>query len=128
QQMTADLNVPVRLVICPIVREADGLARSSRNQYLDADQRQQATVLCQTLRDLQERGAGGQRHAEDLVRQMRRRIEATPGARLEYAAIVDGDTLQPVERLRRRALVALAVIFGSTRLIDNLLLDIPDHP
>ena len=128
QQMTADLNVPVRLVVCPIVREPDGVARSSRNQYLDADQRRRATVLNLALQEAQERVAAGQRRAEELVRALRSRIEATPGARIDYAAAVDADTLQPVERLCGRVLLALAVYFGSTRLIDNLLLTIPDHP
>ena len=126
QQMVADLNVPVRVVVCPIVREPDGLALSSRNQYLDADQRRQATVLSQSLQDVRQRVQAGERDAGKLAEALRGRIAATPGARLDYAAVVNADTLQPLDRVRGRVLVALAVFFGATRLIDNVLLELND--
>jgi pantoate--beta-alanine ligase len=123
QKMAADLDLPLRIVVCPIVREPDGLALSSRNQYLDANQRRQATVLYQALQEVKQHVGHGERDAAKLVQHLRTRLEATPGARLDYAAIVDADNLQPVAQLARRVLVAIAVWFGSTRLIDNVELD-----
>ncbi|HYV35700.1 MAG TPA: pantoate--beta-alanine ligase, partial [Gemmataceae bacterium] len=125
QQMTVDLNVPLRIVVCPIIREPDGLALSSRNGYLDADQRRQAPILFHTLQDAQQRVLAGERRTAVVVKAMQARIEATPGAQLDYAAIVDAESLQPVAHLQGRVLIALAVRFGKTRLIDNVLLDIP---
>jgi len=124
QRMTADLNVPVRIVLCPTVREADGLALSSRNQYLDADQRRRATVLYESLQHVEQRVQAGEHEAAALLEALRARIDITPGARLDYAAIVDADNLKPVERLQGLVLVALAVWFGRARLIDNILLDV----
>jgi len=123
QQMTTDLNVPVKIVVCPIIREADGLALSSRNQYLDADQRQNATVLYHSLQEAEQHVAAGERNATVLVEGMKARIVATPGAELDYAAVVDANGLQPVEILQGRVLIALAVRFGKARLIDNVLLE-----
>ncbi len=124
QQMVRDLEVPVTIRVCPIVREPDGLALSSRNQYLDPVQRGNATVLSQTLDDVRRLVSAGEREAARLVERMTRRVAATTGARLDYAAIVDADTLLPVQRLQGRILVALAVFFDATRLIDNILLDV----
>jgi pantoate--beta-alanine ligase len=123
-QMVRDLDVPVKLKLCPIVREADGLALSSRNVYLDADQRKHASALFRSLEALRTRIDAGEHQAELLIRQARALIEATPGARIDYVAIVDFDTLQPLQRLKGKVLIALAVYFGATRLIDNLLLDL----
>jgi pantoate--beta-alanine ligase len=119
QQMVRDLDVPVELRIGATVRGADGLALSSRNQYLDADQRRQATVLHRSLEEAKARIAAGERDAEVIRRLMTERIAATPGAVLDYAVVVDVDTLAPLERLDRPTLLALAVKFGGTRLIDN---------
>jgi pantoate--beta-alanine ligase len=124
EQMVRDLDVPVRLAVCPIVREPDGLALSSRNRYLDAAQRQHAVVLYQTLEEIRRRIEAGARRAAPLAQLAAEKIAATPGARLDYAAIVAYDTLQPLAELRGRVLVALAVFFGSTRLIDNLLVTV----
>jgi pantoate--beta-alanine ligase len=121
QQMVRDLNVPVQLRVAPIVRAADGLALSSRNQYLDPEQRQRALVLSQALEEARQRLAAGERAAEPLRHFLTEKIASTPGARLDYVAVVDAQTLQPVEALRGQLLVALAVFFGQTRLIDNLL-------
>jgi len=120
QQLVTDLNVPVRIVICPVVREPDGLALSSRNQYLDADQRRRATALYQTLQDAEQQIRSGEKNAVAISAKMRARIEATPGAKLDYAAIVDADSLKPVDQIQGGVLIALAVWFGATRLIDNL--------
>ncbi len=125
QQMVRDLNVPVRLAVCPIVREPDGLALSSRNRYLDPQQRSRAVVLHQVLEEIRTRIAAGARQAAPLLHLAREQIGSTPGARIDYAAIVDYETLQPLDTLAGSVLVALAVYFGTTRLIDNLLVDVP---
>jgi pantoate--beta-alanine ligase len=122
QQMVRDLDVPVEIRVGPTVREADGLALSSRNQYLDANQRRHATVLYRALEEARARMAAGQRDAEVVRRLLAERIAATPGAVLDYAAVVDAETLTPLARLDRPALLAVAVKFGSTRLIDNCLI------
>jgi pantoate--beta-alanine ligase len=126
QQMVRDLNLPLAIKVQPIVREPDGLALSSRNQYLDPDQRRQATVLYRSLEEVRELVKAGQRDAGAMVQAMKARIATAPGARLDYAAVVSFDTLKPVERLRGEVLVALAVFFGSTRLIDNILVKVDD--
>jgi pantoate--beta-alanine ligase len=124
-QMVRDLDLPVQLKIGPIVRETDGMALSSRNVYLDQEQRKHATVLYRSLEALRGRIEIGERQAEPLLRQARTQIGATPGARIDYVAIVDFKTLQPLDRLQGKVLVALAVYFGATRLIDNVLMEIP---
>jgi pantoate--beta-alanine ligase len=122
QQMTVDLNVPVAIRVGPIVREPDGLALSSRNQYLDPIQRQQATVLSRALREAAGRFQAGERDAEALRCLLVERLAAVPGAVLDYAAVVDAASLKPLTRIEGPTLLALAVKFGPTRLIDNLLL------
>jgi pantoate--beta-alanine ligase len=123
-QMVQDLNVPVQLKICPIVREPDGLALSSRNVYLDAEQRKNATVLVRSLETVKQAIGAGERRAEPLVRLARGMIERTPGARVDYVTLVDFAELRPLEELRGQVLMALAVFFGTTRLIDNMLVDV----
>jgi pantoate--beta-alanine ligase len=123
QQMARDLDVPVQIRICPIVREADGLALSSRNVYLDAEQRKNATVLFRALEAVRERTNAGEQQAEPLIVLARGLIDATPGARIDYVSIVNFETLRPLRQLEGKALVAVAVWFGATRLIDNVLLD-----
>jgi pantoate--beta-alanine ligase len=114
-----DLNVPVEVVVRPTMREADGLALSSRNQYLDATQRREATVLNRALAVAEAAIQAGDRDAARIERMMAERIAATPGAELDFAVAVDADTLRPVTLLRGAVLLALAVRFGATRLIDN---------
>ena len=126
EQMVRDLNVPVKLRMCPTVREPDGLALSSRNAYLDAAQRPSAAVISQALAEAQAQVGAGERRAAELVRQVRGRIGAAREARIDYIAVVDFETLQPVDVLRGRVLVAVAVFFGTTRLIDNVLVDVPE--
>lgn len=125
EQMARDLNVPVEVRICPIVREPDGLALSSRNVYLNPEQRRAALVLQRSLEEARRQIVDGERQAEVIQQRMIAAIAQTPGAVLDYAAVVDADTLKPVQQLRGRILLALAVKFGSTRLIDNLRID-PD--
>jgi len=122
QQMIADLNVPVRMRICPIVRDSDGLALSSRNKYLDREQRAQASVLWQALQDARDLVSKGQRDPGTLQRALAARISSTPGAVLDYAAVVDADSLRPIQTWQNDVLLAVAAKFGSTRLIDNILI------
>ncbi len=121
-RMVRDLDVPVRLRVCPIVREPDGLALSSRNRYLTPAQRREAVVLPRALEEARALIAGGERDAGRVRQVLADRVRATPGAVLDYAAVVDADTLEPLDRLRGDVLLALAVKFGDTRLIDNVLL------
>jgi pantoate--beta-alanine ligase len=125
QRMVRDLNVPVRLRVCPIVRAPDGLAQSSRNQYLDPNQRRAATALSRALQEARKLVEDGERDAAAVQRLLAARIQQTQGALLDYAAVVDADTLEPVARLQGDVLLALAVKFGATRLIDNLKLQVP---
>jgi len=120
QQMVRDLDVPVQIRVAPIVREPDGLALSSRNQYLDADQRRHAPVLYQALQEARALVAGGVLDAATLRQAIVARVHTTPGAALDYAEVMDAETLKPLDRLHGKVLVALAVKFGSTRLIDNI--------
>jgi pantoate--beta-alanine ligase len=124
QQMVRDLDVPVEVRVCPTVREPDGLALSSRNQYLDPQQRRQAPVLFQTLEDARALVGRGERDAGKVRQVLASRLATAAAARPDYVAVVDWETLAPVERLQGRVLIALAVRFGSTRLIDNILLDV----
>jgi pantoate--beta-alanine ligase len=120
RQMVRDLDVPVEVRTCPIVREADGLALSSRNQYLTPEQRRHATTLYQALQEARTRIEAGERNAAAVRRTLAERLASTPGAMVDYAEVVDHDTLQPLDRLRGQVLIAVAVKFGATRLIDNV--------
>jgi pantoate--beta-alanine ligase len=125
RQMVDDLNVPVRLRVCPTARAPDGLALSSRNQYLDGEQRRSAPVLYQALREGRALIEHGERDPAVVRRAMAARVAAAPGAALDYAEVVDADSLRPPERLRGQVMLALAVRFGTTRLIDNILVEVP---
>ena len=118
-QMVRDLDVPVEVVICPIVREPDGLAMSSRNRYLSPEDRRNATVLFRALEMIRERVEAGERNAAVLIEAAKSMIAATPGAKIDYVAIADWESLEAIDVLDREVLVALAVFFGTTRLIDN---------
>jgi len=122
RRMVRDLNMDVELVVCPIVREADGLAMSSRNAYLSAEERKQALVLHRALRSVQDAVASGEWNADRLIEVGKRAIAHEPAARLDYFAIVDPDSLEPVADISRGALVAAAAFIGTTRLIDNIVL------
>jgi pantoate--beta-alanine ligase len=125
RQLVHDLNVPVQLRFCPIVRAPDGLALSSRNKYLDAGQRRRAVVLHEALEQARRQIERGERDAATIHQGLAARVRETPGSALDYAAVVDADTLRPLDRLQGEVLLALAVKFGDTRLIDNLLIQIP---
>jgi pantoate--beta-alanine ligase len=120
QQMVRDLDVPVEVVVCPTVREPDGLALSSRNRYLDPDQRRNAVALHAALTAAEDLYRRGVRDPDRLRQALQERIEATPGARLDYAAVLDADSFRPAASVGPGVLLALAVKFGDTRLIDNL--------
>ncbi len=125
RRMTKELGFGIELVGHPIVREADGLALSSRNRYLTAEERAQAVVLSQALRAVREHAEAGERDPQALVDAMTSAVAEAPLARLQYAEVVDAETLQPVDTLAPgRYLAALAVFFGATRLIDNTTLEI----
>jgi pantoate--beta-alanine ligase len=125
RRMTIDLDLPLQLRIVPTVREPDGLAMSSRNRYLDPTQRQNATVLWKALTHAKTLIRQGERSPRVIEGEMRELIRATPDAGLDYARVLDSETLQPVDTIERPALAALAVYFGTTRLIDNATLN-PD--
>ncbi|HEY2147091.1 MAG TPA: pantoate--beta-alanine ligase [Pirellulales bacterium] len=119
RRMVADLDLPIEIRVCPTVREPDGLALSSRNAYLSADERRRATALVRSLRLAAELARGGERNAERIAAEMRRMVESTPGVVLDYAAAVDPDTLETLVRLDGPAVALIAARIGSTRLIDN---------
>jgi len=126
RRMVRDLNLPVEIVVCPIVREADGLAMSSRNAYLDAEQRKRALVLHRALLRVEELSRAGGTNAARLIAAGRAEFEREPSVRLDYFEIVDPDGLDPVADASG-ALVAVAAYVGTTRLIDNLLLSETSH-
>lgn len=122
QQMAHDLNFPITIVVAPIIREADGLAKSSRNTYLSPAERREALCLQQALKTARRLYREGERDAGRIIAAMKAHIEQVPSARVDYIAIVDRATLQPAPRLDIPVLVALAIYIGQTRLIDNLTL------
>jgi pantoate--beta-alanine ligase len=126
QQMVRDLDVPVELRVGPTVRELDGLALSSRNGYLDANQRRQAPVLYHALREAEALIRAGERDPDVVQRAMAAQIATAPAASLDYAVAVDAETLETPPRLHGRTLLALAVRFGATRLIDNLPVEVAE--
>jgi pantoate--beta-alanine ligase len=123
QKMVHDLLMPLAVVVCPTVREPDGLAMSSRNAYLNAAERQAALVLSRALQLAAAQIAQGERQGQRLAAILRQYIAAEPLARLDYVAVCDPQTLQEVDELPVTVLVALAVHIGKTRLIDNALLN-----
>ncbi len=126
RKLVNDLDMDVQIVVCPIVREKDGLAMSSRNAYLTPEQRKQALVLYRALTRVQTALDHGERNSARLIEIGKQVIAEEPGARLDYFAIVDPDTLEPVAKVSHCALVAVAAYVGATRLIDNLLIVKPD--
>jgi pantoate--beta-alanine ligase len=124
QQMAADLNLNVKIVVCPIVREADGLALSSRNTYLNTEERRAAAVLRRALDEARRELSASTRDALQLQTAIRRVLSNEPLARVDYIEIVDAETFEPVASVGLRAVYALLAVFiGKTRLIDNLLIE-----
>lgn len=122
RRMVRDLHLPVEMAICPTVREADGLAMSSRNRYLSPVERRQALTLWRALQVAEALVENGERLAERLLEAMRSVFAAVPEVRVDYLAVVDAETLLPVDDVRAGALLAVAAYVGTTRLIDNLIL------
>jgi pantoate--beta-alanine ligase len=122
RQMTRDLNFLIEIVVCPIMREPDGLAMSSRNVYLDAEQRKAATVLFRSLSAAREAFDLGERDAEKLRQVMKALIASEPLAQLQYVSCADYNTLEELDLIKGKALLSMAVFLGKTRLIDNFVL------
>jgi len=122
KRMVADLNINIEIIACPIIREASGLAKSSRNVYLSDEERTQALVLNRSLKEAEKLFAEGERSVSVLIEKITEIIKSSPLADIDYIEIVDFDTIQPIEEIKGEALVALAVKFGNTRLIDNTVL------
>jgi pantoate--beta-alanine ligase len=124
RQMVRDLNFPLEIVVCPTMREADGLAMSSRNVYLDPEQRKAATVLFRSLNAAKDLATGGERNAENVRRKMKEMLASEPLAEPQYVSCADYDSLEELDAIQGKALLSMAVFFGKTRLIDNFVLDI----
>jgi pantoate--beta-alanine ligase len=122
RRMVRDLALPVGIVVCPIVREADGLAMSSRNAYLNPQQRRSASVLHRSLERVQMLFDGGEHKAGKLMAAGKEAFAQEPSVRLDYLEIVDPETLDPISQVTGEALVAVAAFVGTTRLIDNMIL------
>ncbi len=122
RRMTTDLNLPVKILGRPIVRESDGLAMSSRNVYLSAAERQQALALVDVLREASTAVSAGQRDAEPILMMARKRLHEEPDLQIDYAAICDAESLQETARINHNSIMLLAAKVGRTRLIDNALL------
>ena len=123
RRMILDLNWDIEMVVLPTIREADGLAMSSRNAYLGAQERQEATVLYHSLRWAEEEIRNGERNAECIREGIRDKIQSRATARLDYVALVDPNSLAEVEAIQGRILILLAVRFGRARLIDNCVVE-----
>jgi pantoate--beta-alanine ligase len=123
RRMVRDMNSPVEIVACPIVREPDGLAMSSRNAYLNREERIRALVLHRSVQKTRQQFQAGERLAANLISAAKEIIASEPQVRLDYFEVVDPDTLDPVERISEKTLVAVAAYVGSTRLIDNVVLN-----
>jgi pantoate--beta-alanine ligase len=124
--MVRDLNLPVEIIVCPIVRETDGLAMSSRNAYLSPQERRSALVLSRSLTAVKNRFDQGERNASMLIEAGKHVLSQETGVRLDYFEIVNPSTLDSMQELTSSALVAIAAFVGHTRLIDNILLPEPE--
>lgn len=124
KRMAADLNMLLEIVVCPTVRQDDGLAVSSRNQYLSPQQKKDATLIYKSLQKCREMSEAGVTDTVKIIEQMKKILCQIPSAKIEYVSIVDADTLENVDKIAGKVLVAVAIRIGSTRLIDNILIDV----
>ncbi len=124
RRMASDLNMNVEIIACPIVREKDGLAMSSRNLYLNAQERKAAVVLSKSLFEAEDLIKNGERNSSNIIKYINERISCEKPACIEYIKIVDASDLKDAATVGKKALIALAVRFGSTRLIDNILVEV----
>jgi pantoate--beta-alanine ligase len=122
RRFVRDLNFPVEIAVCPIIREPDGLAMSSRNAYLNPEDRRRALVLSRSLREVERQFHAGETTAVVLIDAAKQLIAQEQQVRLDYFEIVDPDTLEPIEKITGKTLVAVAAYVGTTRLIDNVVL------
>lgn len=122
RKMVRDLDFPLEMIVCPTVRESDGLAMSSRNRYLSAEERRQALTLSRALHAAEMQVARGEHRAFALLQIIRTTLQEEPAIRVDYIAVVDPDTLLPIDDVDTGALLAIAAYVGNTRLIDNVLL------
>jgi len=123
KRMVADLNMPLKIVVCPTVRQPDGLAVSSRNQYLTEQQKKNATLMYKSLQKCQEMIDAGITDSRKIITQMRKILSQAPSIKIEYISIVDAETLQTIDHIVGKILAAVAIRIGPARLIDNILVD-----
>ena len=123
KRMVADLNIPLRIILCPTVREPNGLAISSRNRYLTEQQRKDAALIYESLQKCRQLIRQGTTDTELIIAQMRKILEQVPSIQIEYISITDAETLEAIDNIDRKLLAAIAVKIGQTRLIDNILVD-----
>lgn len=123
KRFVRDLNFPIDIVPCPIIREEDGLAKSSRNTYLSAEERQAALILSKSLQLGKDAIAGGERDAQNIISIIKTNLETEPLARVDYVEVVDFENIQRVTTIKGETLVAIAVYIGKTRLIDNFIVN-----
>ena len=123
RRMVRDLDMDIQIVGCPIIREPDGLAKSSRNTYLNEEERKAALVLSKAVFHGQDMMEKGERDAGTILSSMKKLIEAEPLAKIDYVEMVDADTIAPLAKAQGRVLTAMAVYIGSTRLIDNFIME-----
>lgn len=123
RRMVRDLNMDLEIVGCPIVREEDGLAKSSRNEYLSPEERKAALILSQSIFLGEKMIADGEKSAEAVKKAMTEKINTEPLAEIDYVEVVDGVSMQPIDEIKAPALVAIAVKIGRTRLIDNTIVN-----
>jgi pantoate--beta-alanine ligase len=124
QRMVADLNMPLKIVVCPTIREIDGLAMSSRNRYLTARQRKDAVLLYAALQKAEVFIAAGQRKSSELISEMEKILKISRQIKIEYISIVDARTLNELDEVKGKVLIALAVKIGQARFIDNIVVDV----
>lgn len=123
KRMVRDLNFDIEIVGCPIIREPDGLAKSSRNTYLNADERKAALILSKAIKLGEELVADGERNAQTVIKAMTDKINTEPLARIDYVNVVDALSIEPLDVVKGEVLVAIAVYIGKTRLIDNFIIN-----
>ena len=126
KRMVADLNMPLKIVVCPTVRRPDGLAVSSRNRYLTEQQKKAATFVYKSLQECQKMLQTGVTDTKTIITRMRRILNQAPSIEIEYVSIVDAETLQNIDPIAGKILAAVAVKIGSARLIDNILVDVSE--
>jgi pantoate--beta-alanine ligase len=123
KRMVADLNMPLKIAVCPTVRQADGVATSSRNKYLSEQQKKDATHIYKALKKCESLIKAGAKNKKTIIGEMKKVLNQVPSIKIEYISIVDAETLQNIEKITGKILSAVAVKIGSTRLIDNIVVD-----